>query len=96
MIKKLLYFFNKRQKKYLLLLFGFMLISAILEMVGLGFIFSIVGVLNPTSIKDSILINKLGTFLELSETKIIYVSNVYSYMSTGFFWSLDSVLRWLL
>ena len=48
-----------------------MFISTILEMVGLGFIFSIVGVLNPTTIKDSILINKLSTFLELSETKII-------------------------
>ena len=71
MIKKFLYFFNKNQKKYLLLLFGFMFISTILEMVGLGFIFSIVGVLNPTTIKDSILINKLSTFLELSETEII-------------------------
>jgi len=71
MIKKFLYFFNKHQKKYLLLLFGFMFISTILEMVGLGFIFSIVGVLNPTTIKDSILINKLSTFLELSETEII-------------------------
>ena len=40
MIKKFLYFFNKHQKKYLLLLFGFMFISTILEMVGLGFIFS--------------------------------------------------------
>ena len=47
-----------------------MFISTILEMVGLGFIFSIVGVLNPTSIEDSILINKLSTFLELSETEI--------------------------
>ena len=71
MIKKILYFFNKHQKKYLLLLFGFMFISTILEMVGLGFIFSIVGVLNPQNIEDSILINKLSTFLELSETEII-------------------------
>ena len=54
MIKKFLYFFNKNQKKYLLLLFGYMFISTILEMVGLGFIFSIVGVLNPQNIEDSI------------------------------------------
>ena len=62
MIKKFLYFFNKHQKKYILLLFGFMFISTILEMVGLGFIFSIVGVLNPTTTGDSILTNKLSTF----------------------------------
>ena len=43
MINKFLYFFNKNQKRTLLILFALMLISSILEMVGLGFIFSIVG-----------------------------------------------------
>ena len=73
MIKKFLYFFNKRQKKLLLLLFSYMLITTIFEMVGLGFIFSIVGVLNPQNIEDSILINKLSTFLELNETELYMI-----------------------
>ncbi len=71
MIKKLLYFFNKRQKKSLLLLFGFMFVATILEMVGLGFVFSIVGVLNPVIAEDNIFINKLGSFLQLDKTEII-------------------------
>ena len=57
MIKKFLYFFNKHQKRSLILLFGFMFISTIMEMAGLGFVFSIVGALNPTNIeKFSIII----------------------------------------
>ena len=71
MIKRFLYFFNKHQKKSLFLLFGFMLISTILEMVGLGFIFSIVGALNSAIIEDNILVNKLSTFFELDKTEII-------------------------
>jgi len=71
MIKKFLYFFNKRQKKYLLLLFGFMLIVTILEMAGLGFIFSIVGTLSPTNTKSNLFIDKLSIFFELDKTEIL-------------------------
>ena len=59
MIKKFLYFFNKNQKKSLLILFSLMFASTILEMVGLGFIFSIVGVLSPGIEANNILINKI-------------------------------------
>jgi len=70
MNKKILYFFNKNQKKSLLLLFCFMLISTILEMAGLGFIFSIVGTLGSTNIKNNLFINKLSNFFELDKTEI--------------------------
>ena len=71
MIKKFFYFFNKNQKKSLLLLFIFMFISTLLEMIGLGFIFSIVGVLNPSNIENNIFINKLITFWQLDNNEII-------------------------
>ena len=71
MIKKFLYFFNKNQKRSLLLFFGLMLISTILEMAGLGFIFSIVGTLSPTNIKSNLLINKLSLFFELDKTEML-------------------------
>ena len=71
MIKKLLYFFNKHQKKSLLLLFVFMFISTILETAGLGFIFSIVGVLSPTNTKSNLFVNKLNTFFELDKGEIV-------------------------
>ena len=71
MIKKFLYFFNKNQKRSLLLLFCFMFISTILEMVGLGFIFSIVGILNPANIESNVFVNKIIAFLDLDSTKII-------------------------
>ena len=71
MIKKFLYFFTKHQKKSLFLLFAFMLISTILEMVGLGFVFSIVGVLNPITLENNIFVNKLSIFLKLDKTEII-------------------------
>ena len=72
MIKKFLYFFNKYQKKSLSLLFGFMCISTILEMIGLGFIFSIVGtLLVSTNTKSNLFINKLSTFFELDKTEIV-------------------------
>ena len=57
MIKKFFYFFNKHQKKHLLLLFIFMFVATILEMVGLGFIFTIVGSLGPEN-ADNLLIDK--------------------------------------
>ena len=71
MIKKFLYLFNKRQKKLLLLLFSYMLLTTIFEMVGLGFIFSIVGALSFASTKNNLFINKLSTFFELDKAEII-------------------------
>ena len=70
MIKKFLYFFDKYQKNFLLILFVFMLISTILEIVGLGFIFTIIGTLNPTNVKTNLFVNKLGAFFELNNTEI--------------------------
>ena len=63
MIKKFLYFFNNNQKKSLVILLVFMLISAILEIAGLGLIFTIVGALSTANAKGSLLINKLSIFL---------------------------------
>ena len=71
MTKKFLSFFNKYQKKSLLFLFIFMSFSTILEMVGLGFIFSIVGVLNPDTIQSNLFINKLKFFFSLKTNEII-------------------------
>ena len=70
MIKKFLYFFNNKQKKSLLVLFCFMFISTILEIVGLGFIFTIIGTLNPANAKTNLFVNKLGAFFELNNTEI--------------------------
>ena len=69
-MKKFLYFFNKHQKKSLLMLFGFMLISTILEIVGLGLIFTIVGALSSTNTKNILFIDKLSAFFELDKTEI--------------------------
>ena len=71
MSKKFLYFFNKYQKKSLSLLFCFMFVSTVLEIVGLGFIFSIVGALSSASTKNNLFINKLNTFFELDKAEII-------------------------
>ena len=70
MIKKFLYFFNKHQKKSLLILFGFMFIATILEIAGLGLIFSIVGALSSANIENSLFIDKLSAFFELDKTEI--------------------------
>ena len=70
MIKKFLYFFNKYQKKSLLILLGFMFISTILEIAGLGLIFSIVGALSSANIKSSLFIDKLSVLFELDKTEI--------------------------
>ena len=70
MIKKFLYFFNKYQKRSLLILSGFMLIATILEIAGLGLIFSIVGALSPANIKGGLFIDKLSAFFELDKTEI--------------------------
>jgi len=69
-MKKFLYFFNKYQKSSLLILFGFMLIATILEIAGLGLIFSIVGALSSTSIENNLFINKISAILELNKTEI--------------------------
>ena len=69
MIKKFLYFFNKNQKRSLLILFILMFISTILEMTGLGFIFSIVGVLSPNS-QNNLFINKINEYLNIGQADI--------------------------
>ena len=69
-MKKFLYFFNKHQKKSLLILFGFMFIATILEIAGLGLIFSIVGALSSANIENSLFIDKLSVFFELDKTEI--------------------------
>ena len=70
MIKKFFYFFNKEQKKSISILFIFMLIATALEMLGLGFIFSIVGVLSPANEKSELLMDKLSSFMELEKNEI--------------------------
>ena len=70
MINKFLYFFDQSQKRSLVLLFCFMFISTILEMVGLGFIFSIVGALNSTEIKNNIFLDKFINFFEINQNEI--------------------------
>ena len=70
MIKKFLYFFNKYQKRSLLMLFVFMLISTILEIAGLGLIFSIVGALSPGNTKSGLFIDKLSAFFAVDKTEI--------------------------
>ena len=67
MSKKFLYFFDQYQKKSLLLLFCFMSITTILEMIGLGFIFSIVGALGSKNITNNLFINKLSGFFALDK-----------------------------
>ena len=47
-----------------------MFISTILEMVGLGFIFSIVGALNSTEIKNNIFLDKFINFFEINQNEI--------------------------
>ena len=71
MFNKFLYFFNKYQKESLLILFSFMLIATTLEMLGLGFIFSIVGVLDSANAKSILFIDKLSAFLGLDKAEII-------------------------
>ena len=71
MIKKFLYFFDKYQKKSLLILFNFMFISTILEMAGLGLIFSIVGAMSSANTSSNLFINKLSEFFELNSTEIL-------------------------
>ena len=70
MINKFLYFFNKNQKRTLLILFALMFISSILEMVGLGFIFSIVGALSPENMEKNFILDKLSNFIDLNNSKI--------------------------
>tara|TARA_Y100001970_G_scaffold58208_1_gene73824 strand:- start:32607 stop:34334 length:1728 start_codon:yes stop_codon:yes gene_type:complete len=69
MNKKFLYFFDQYQKKSLLLLFCFMFAATVLEMIGLGFIFTIVGALGSVNIKNNLFINGLNDFFELDKTE---------------------------
>ena len=69
-MKKILYFFNKHQKKSLLILFGFMFISTILEIAGLGLIFTIVGALSTANTKGSLVIDKLSIFFDIDGAEI--------------------------
>jgi len=71
MIKKFIYFFNKNQKRSLIFLFISMFAATILEMVGLGFIFSIVGALNPSNIQNNLFLNKLSNFFALEESEVL-------------------------
>ena len=48
-----------------------MFISTILEMVGLGFIFSIVGALSPVNTESNLFISKLSTFFGLNKTEFL-------------------------
>ena len=70
MIKKFLYFFNKHQKKYLLIFFILMVITTILEIAGLGLIYSIVGSLGDANTKSGLFTDKLSAFFELDKTEI--------------------------
>ena len=84
MIKKFLYFFNKNQKRSLFLLFCFMLIATILEMIGLGFIFSIVGTLSPASAENNIFIDKLSVFFALDKAEIFtYLLLIFLFFYLG-------------
>ena len=58
MIKKFLYFFNNKQKKSLLVFFCFMIISSTLEIVGLGFIFVIIGSLNSANAQTNLFVKE--------------------------------------
>ena len=71
MIKQFLFFFNRHHKQSLILLFIFMFIATFFEMVGLGFIFSIVGALTSVSAANNVFIDKLSIFFELDKTEIL-------------------------
>ena len=77
MIKKFLYFFNKDQKRSLVVLFFFMFVATVLEMLGLGFVFSIVGSIGSSNI-NNIFVNKLSIFFEIDKVEIL------SYLLIGF------------
>ena len=47
-----------------------MFISTILEMIGLGFIFSIVGALNSAEIKNNAFLDKILNTFEINQNKI--------------------------
>jgi len=48
-----------------------MLVSTVLEMTGIGFIFSIVGALSPENAKSNLFIGKLSTFFDLEASEIL-------------------------
>ena len=48
-----------------------MFIATLLEMVGLGFIFSIIGALSSVNVANNIFINKLSIFFEIDNTQVL-------------------------
>ena len=70
MIKNFFYFLNKNQKKSLLTLFIFMIIATTLEMIGIGFIFTIIGTLGSVNISDNFLINKINALFEINQAEV--------------------------
>ena len=52
------------------MLFGFMLIATVLEIAGLGLIFSIVGALSSSSEANNLFTDKLSVFFKLDNTEI--------------------------
>ena len=71
MIKNFFYFFDFKQKRTLVVLLGLMFMATFLEMLGLGFIFSIIGTLGQANLHDNFLISKLSYFLDLNKNEII-------------------------
>mgnify|MGYP001334205046 CR=1 FL=1 len=72
MSKKFLYFFDQNQKQTLLLLFCFMFVATVLEMIGLGFIFTIVGALGSVNLKNNLFINNLNDFFKFDKTEFFF------------------------
>ena len=55
-----------------------MVISTILEMIGLGFIFSIVGALNSAEINNNLFLNKLINIFKINQNEIfIYLLIIF-------------------
>ena len=78
MIEKLLYFFNKSQRKSLFLILIFMFVVTFLEMGSLGFIFSIVGTVSSQDMKSNLMVENLGEFFNLdSNQNLIYLLLIF-------------------
>ena len=70
--KKSFYFFNKTQKKKILLLIFGMFLASLLEMIGLSLIFPIAGlILEPSSIVNSAFVIKFTSLLKITLEQIL-------------------------
>ena len=70
--KKSFYFFNKTQKKKILLLIFCMFLASLLEMIGLSLIFPIAGlILEPSSIVNSAFVIKFTSLLKITLEQIL-------------------------